>query len=78
VVDLLPEGGLLVLTGQPRHPQLALIRNVLTHRDGSPWDMRLRSTATLEAWCRAAGLIDVHTTEDTQRIFSITLARRVD
>ena len=73
---LLPPGGLLVLTGQPRHPQLALIANLLTHRDGSPWRMRLRSVETLETWCREAGLVDLHTQADTQGIFSITLARK--
>jgi SAM-dependent methyltransferase len=67
--------GLLVLTGQPRHPQLKLIGNVLTHRDGTPWRMHLRSTATLEAWCRAAGFVDAHTQGDSLGIFSITVAR---
>jgi hypothetical protein len=68
--------GLLVVTGQPRHPQLELIRNLLRHRDGSPWVMRPRPTEVLESWCRAAGLVDVHTTSDSQVIFTITLARR--
>src|SRR5919108_508426 len=39
--SLLPSGGLLVLTGQPHHPQLELIGNLLTHRDGSPWRMQV-------------------------------------
>jgi SAM-dependent methyltransferase len=45
----LAPGGMLVLTGQPHHPQLETIGNLLTHRDGSPWRMQLRSTATFKA-----------------------------
>src|SRR6185503_10476496 len=71
----LPDGGLLVLTGQPHHPQLAAIGNLLTHRDGTPWRMHLRSTTTLEAWCRAAGFVDVLTHADTRGMFTISIAR---
>jgi len=75
VARLLPGGGLLVLTGQPYHPRLALIANLLTHRDGSPWRMQLRSTETLESWCRAAGFVDVQTHLDIQGIFSVAVMR---
>jgi hypothetical protein len=71
----MPREGLLVLTGQPHHPQLATIGRLLTHRDGTPWQMHLRSTATLEAWCRAAGFVDVQTHGDTRGMFSISIAR---
>jgi SAM-dependent methyltransferase len=76
IAALLPPDGMLVLTGQPRHPQLGLIRNLLRHRDGSPWVMRPRSVETLERWCRAAGFTGLHTTGDTQGIFTITVARK--
>lgn len=76
IAALLPPDGMLVLTGQPRHPQLELIRNLLHHRDGSPWVMRLRSVETLERWCRAAGFTDLHTTADTLGIFTITVGRK--
>jgi SAM-dependent methyltransferase len=72
----LNRGGLLVLTGQPHHPQLALIGTLLTHRDGSPWRMHLRSTGTLERWCREAGFVDVHTQADSLGIFTVSVARR--
>jgi len=68
--------GLLVLTGQPYHPQLKLIGDLLTHRDGSPWRMHLRSTETLEGWCREAGFVDLHTQADSFGIFTISVARR--
>jgi SAM-dependent methyltransferase len=71
----LPRGGLLVLTGQPHHPQLAVIGNLLTHRDGTPWRMHLRTTVTLESWCRKAGFVDVQTHADTRGMFTISIAR---
>jgi SAM-dependent methyltransferase len=74
----LAPGGVLVLTGQPHHPQLQLIGNLLTHRDGSPWRMQLRSTATLEGWCHAAGFTDIHTQPDSLGIFSVSVARAAD
>jgi SAM-dependent methyltransferase len=74
--QLLPCGGMLVLTGQPAHPQLELIANLLTHRDGSPWRMRLRPTTTLEAWCAQAGFVDIRTHPDTQGIFSVSVMRK--
>jgi SAM-dependent methyltransferase len=74
--SLLPHGGLLVLTGQPHHPQLELIGNLLTHRDGSPWRMQLRSTETLTTWCASAGFVDITTLMDSQGIFSISVMRK--
>ncbi|MBV8719904.1 MAG: class I SAM-dependent methyltransferase family protein [Chloroflexi bacterium] len=75
LAQLLGPDGVLVLTGQPQHPQLELIARLLTHRDGSPWRMHLRSTETLETWCREAGFADIHTLGDTRGIFTISLMR---
>ena len=58
VASLLPTGGLLVLTGQPHHPQLELIANLLTHRDGSPWRMHLRSTRENQSRGRRGRFVD--------------------
>ncbi|HEY3107202.1 MAG TPA: class I SAM-dependent methyltransferase family protein [Chloroflexota bacterium] len=73
---LLPPGGLVVVTGQPRHPQLRFIAGVLTHRGGRPWVMRPRPIVELEGYLAQAGFVDAHTTADSQGIFTITLARR--
>jgi SAM-dependent methyltransferase len=73
---LLPPGGLLIVTGQPRHPQLRLIAGLLTHRDGRPWVMRPRSVAELEGYLAEAGFVDAHTSADSRGIFTISLARR--
>lgn len=76
VAGLSPPGGLLVLTGQPRHPQLEVIARLLTHRDGTPWRMRLRSAVTVEDWCRETGFVDIQTQGDSQGIFTVSLARK--
>jgi len=76
IASVLRNDGLLVLTGQPHHPQLETIATFLTHRDGSPWRMHLRSTETLEHWCREAGFADMHTQPDSLGIFTISVARR--
>jgi SAM-dependent methyltransferase len=73
---LAPCGGILVLTGQPYHPQVETIAHLLTHRDGTPWRMQLRSTQTLEAWCREAGFEDIHTRADTRGIFTVSVMRQ--
>lgn len=50
------EGGYLIYTGQPWHPQLQLIARALTsHRDGQPWVMRRRSQAEMDQLVAAAG-----------------------
>jgi len=74
---LLAPGGLVVVTGQPRHPQLRFIAGVLTHRGGRPWVMRPRPIVELEGYLAEAGFADAHTTADSQGIFTITLARRL-
>jgi SAM-dependent methyltransferase len=73
---LLRPGGLVVVTGQPRHPQLRFIAGVLTHADGRPWVMRPRPVAELEGYLSEAGLVDAHTTVDSRGIYTTTLARR--
>ena len=49
------DGGLLIYTNQPWHPQVEFIARVLTNREGNPWIMRRRSQAEMDALVRAAG-----------------------
>ena len=39
IARAMTEGGYLIYTGQPWHPQLEMIARVLTNRDGQPWSM---------------------------------------
>ncbi|MDH0096702.1 bifunctional alpha/beta hydrolase/class I SAM-dependent methyltransferase [Ectopseudomonas hydrolytica] len=72
------EGGYLVYTGQPWHPQLELIARALTsHRGGQAWVMRRRSQAEMDQLVEAAGFRKVAQRIDQWGIFSVALAQRV-
>lgn len=70
-------GGYLLYTGQPWHPQLALIARVLTsHRDGQAWVMRRRSQAEMDQLVEEAGFEKITQRIDQWGIFSVSLAQR--
>nr|WP_288355012.1 bifunctional alpha/beta hydrolase/class I SAM-dependent methyltransferase [uncultured Pseudomonas sp.] len=72
------EGGYLIYTGQPWHPQLELIARALTsHRGGEAWVMRRRSQAEMDQLVEAAGFRKITQRIDEWGIFSVSLAQRV-
>jgi len=72
------EGGYLVYTGQPWHPQLEFIARALTsHREGAAWVMRRRTQQEMDELVRLAGFEKVTQRIDRFGIFTVTLARRV-
>ncbi|SFP71619.1 bifunctional alpha/beta hydrolase/class I SAM-dependent methyltransferase [Pseudomonas borbori] len=72
------EGGYLVYTGQPWHPQLELIARALTsHRGGEAWVMRRRSQAEMDQLVEAAGFRKLTQRIDEWGIFSVSLAQRL-
>ncbi|KAB0546889.1 bifunctional alpha/beta hydrolase/class I SAM-dependent methyltransferase [Pseudomonas argentinensis] len=72
------EGGYLIYTGQPWHPQLELIARALTsHRGGEAWVMRRRSQAEMDQLVEAAGFRKLTQRIDEWGIFSVSLAQRV-
>lgn len=72
------EGGYLIYTDQPWHPQLELIARALTsHRDGQAWVMRRRSQAEMDQLVEAAGFRKLTQRIDEWGIFSVSLAQRV-
>ena len=72
------EGGYLIYTGQPWHPQLELIARALTsHRGGQAWVMRRRSQAEMDQLVEAAGFRKLTQRIDEWGIFSVSLAQRV-
>ncbi|MDR1228732.1 MAG: bifunctional alpha/beta hydrolase/class I SAM-dependent methyltransferase [Azoarcus sp.] len=76
--DAIEEGGYLVYTGQPWHPQLEMIARALTsHREGQPWIMRRRTQAEMDQLVRDAGFEKITERIDEWGIFSVSLARRV-
>ncbi len=72
----LSEGGHLVYTGQPWHPQLDMIAQTLDNHQGRPWVMRPRPQAELDALVRAAGLRKVSTQIGLEGIFNVSLAQK--
>ncbi|WP_198384863.1 bifunctional alpha/beta hydrolase/class I SAM-dependent methyltransferase [Roseomonas sp. KE2513] len=74
----IPEGGYLVYTNQPWHPQLEMIARALTsHRGGQAWVMRRRTQAEMDQLVAAAGFRKMEQRIDEWGIFTVSLAQRV-
>ena len=74
VAAAMRNGGSLIYTGQPWHPQLEMIARVLTNRDGRPWIMRRRTQRELDDLVRAAGFEKVEMESDRWGIFTVSHA----
>lgn len=74
--EAMAEGGYLIYTNQPWHPQLEMIARVLDNREGRPWVMRCRPQCEMDALVRQAGFEKLETLLDDNGIFSVSLARR--
>lgn len=71
------DGGYLIYTGQPWHPQLEFIGRALTsHRQGMSWVMRRRTQAELDQLVAAAGFTKLDQRIDEWGIFTVSLARK--
>jgi len=72
------EGGYLVYTGQPWHPQLEMIARALTsHRGGEAWIMRRRTQQEMDQLVAAAGFRKIEQRIDKWGIFTVSLAERI-
>ncbi len=71
------EGGILLYTNQPWHPQHEMIARVLPNRDGDPWVMRCRSQAEMDQLVTAAGFEKIDMMIDNEGIFSVSMAIRM-
>ncbi|MBK5142849.1 bifunctional alpha/beta hydrolase/class I SAM-dependent methyltransferase [Budviciaceae bacterium BWR-B9] len=78
LADTIPEGGLLVYTGQPWHPQLEMIaRSLTSHQSGKPWVMRCRTQGEMDSMVEYAGFEKKIQLIDDWGIFSVSIAVRV-
>jgi alpha-beta hydrolase superfamily lysophospholipase/SAM-dependent methyltransferase len=77
LASALDDGGYLVYTNQPWHPQLHMIARVLDNREGKPWVMRCRCQAEMDELVRQAGFEKLQMLIDDQGIFTVSLARRL-
>ncbi len=77
IAAAMSDGGYLVYTGQPWHPQLEMIaRGLTSHRDGRDWIMRRRTQAEMDQLVAAAGFEKVTQLIDRWGIFTVSLAKR--
>lgn len=71
----LKPGGALVYTGQPWHPQLALIAGTLRNHLGKAWVMRPRPQAELDGLVESTGLLKTSSRIGLEGIFTVSVAR---
>jgi alpha-beta hydrolase superfamily lysophospholipase len=76
LADAVERDGLLIYTGQPWHPQLALIARGLTSHRGGAWVMRRRTQMELDQLVAGAGFDKIDQRIDQWGIFTVSLARR--
>ena len=74
----LEDGGELLYTNQPWHPQVEMIARTLPNRDGQPWVMRRRTQAEMDALVRAAGFTKLGMEIDRWGIFTVSVARKAE
>ncbi|MBN8417595.1 MAG: bifunctional alpha/beta hydrolase/class I SAM-dependent methyltransferase [Verrucomicrobia bacterium] len=70
------DGGWLIYTGQPWHPQVEMIARTLTNRDGQFWVMRRRPQGEMDALVKAAGFKKEKQWVDDFGIFTVSAARK--
>jgi alpha-beta hydrolase superfamily lysophospholipase/SAM-dependent methyltransferase len=73
---VMKEGGFLLYTNQPWHPQIELIARVLTNREGKPWLMRRRTQAEIDELVASAGFAKQEMRVDEHGIFTVSLATK--
>jgi alpha-beta hydrolase superfamily lysophospholipase/SAM-dependent methyltransferase len=76
IADAMEEGGYLIYTGQPWHPQIEMIARVLRNREGEPWIMRRRTQRELDGLVREAGFEKIKTLVGGRGIFTVSIAVR--
>lgn len=73
--DAIEEGGYLIYTGQPWHPQLEMIaRSLTSHREGDAWVMRRRTQLEMDQLVEQAGFTKIEQRIDEFGIFTVSLA----
>jgi SAM-dependent methyltransferase len=76
IADAIDEGGYLIYTGQPWHPQIEMIARVLTNREGEPWVMRRRTQRELDELVKEAGFDKIRMEVGGRGIFTVSIAKR--
>lgn len=72
----LKDGGWLIYTNQPWHPQVETIARVLINRDQKPWIMRRRPQREMDGLVDEAGFEKTGQWTDDFGIFTVAVARK--
>jgi len=75
ISQLIEDEGHLLYTGQPWHPQLELIANVLGNHQQEKWIMRRRSQYELDTLFREHGFTKEKMLIDDWGIFTVSSAK---
>lgn len=73
----LDDGGYLLYTNQPWHPEQEFIGKTLSNHQGKDWVMRCRSQAEMDQLVEQAGFKKIAMKIDRFGIFSVSLAKKV-
>ena len=74
--NILQDGGYILYTGQPWHPQLEMIARTLNNHRGKRWVMRTRVQAELDELLQYAGFKKLDTDIDELGIFTVSVAQK--
>jgi len=77
IAGALSDGGYLIYTCQPWHPQVETIARTLVNRDGDPWIMRRRTQAEMDELVRSVGLEKQEMRIDEHGIFTVSVAQKL-
>lgn len=75
IVNIIQEDGYLLYTGQPWHPQLAFIANVLGNHQQTKWIMRRRSQYELDSLFAEFGFEKISMLIDDWGIFTVSSSK---
>lgn len=76
IAGALQNGGILIYTCQPWHPQVEVIARTLVNRDGVAWIMRRRTQAEMDELVRSVGLTKDGMKPDSFGIFTVATAHK--
>jgi alpha-beta hydrolase superfamily lysophospholipase len=76
IAEAMEQGGYLIYTNQPWHPQIEMIARVLKNREGEQWVMRRRTQWELDELVREAGFDKIATEVGGRGMFTVSIAQR--
>ena len=74
--NIISNGGYLIYTGQPWHPQIEMIGRVLNNRHGKKWVMRRRVQREMDLLVESTGFNKINTAADSNGIFTVSCAQK--